>query len=125
MSWDQASRTIEGDLDPHKIAADIDRWGTDWAHKKHAADVLEKTTSATLAQLTNEVRRQYPEMSRKEAEDQAKGGQTYLDHLYAAADARRDSNLARVHYDAAMARFEALRSMEATRRTEMQTLSRR
>lgn len=117
--------TAVGDLDPAAIAQDIDTHGAAWAHKKHAADLLERSTKAVLAQLTNEVRRENHDMTRKEAEDVALGSEQYQDHLYAAADARRDANLARVKYDAAMARFEALRSLEATKRAEMNTLNRR
>ena len=122
-------RTAAGDIDPAAIANDIDTHGTAWAQKKHAADLLDKSTRAVLAQLTNAVRRetsaQGHNFTRKEAEDIALGSEEYLNHLYAAADARRDANLARVKYEAAQARFEALRSHEATRRVEMNTLSRR
>ncbi len=117
--------TAEGDLDPSAIAHDIEKFGKDWAQKKHAADLLEKSTSAVLAQLTNEVRRADVDLTRKEAEDIAKGSPQYLGHIYATADARLASNLARVAYDAANARFEALRSLEATKRAEINTLHRR
>ncbi len=117
--------TAAGDLDPAAIAHDIDEHGSDWAKKKHAADLLERSTTAVLAQLTNEQRRLDITLSRKEAEDLAKGSKEYLDHIYASADARLASNLARVKYEAAQARFEALRSLEATKRTEIQHLSRR
>ncbi len=117
--------TAAGDLDPLAISRDIEQFGTDWSHKKHAADLLEKSNKAVLAQLTNAERRRDTSLSRKEAEDLAMGSDDYQNHLYACADARRDANLARVKYDAAQARFEALRSLEATKRAEMQTLSRR
>jgi hypothetical protein len=117
--------TAVGDLDPAAIAHDIDTHGTAWAHKKHAADLLEKSTRAVLAQLTNAVRKEDITLTRKEAEDVALGSEEYQNHLYATADARREANLARVKYEAAQARFEALRSLEATRRIEISTLSRR
>lgn len=120
-----AFHTAAGDLDPAAIAHDIDLHGSDWAKKKHAADLLEKSTKAVLAQLTNAIRKKNAEMTRKEAEDLALGGEDYLGHIYAACDARRDANVAHVKYQAAQAQFEALRSLEATKRTEMQHLSRR
>jgi hypothetical protein len=125
--WDPNAKThnAAGELDPAAIAHDIDVHGTAWAHKKHAADLLERTTGAVLAQLTNAIRREQPDLTRKESEDIAKGSEDYLNHLYAAADARRDANLARVKYEAAQARFEAIRSLEATRRVEINTLHRR
>jgi hypothetical protein len=122
---DSDPRSANGDLDPAAIAHDIDVHGTAWAHERHAAESLEKTTRAVLAELTNNVRRENPDLSRKESEDIALGSEQYRTHLYACADANRAANLARVKYEAARARFEAIRTLEATKRAEMQTLSRR
>ncbi len=118
-------RDAHGDIDPAAIAHDIEVHGTNWSHKKHAADALEKSTGAILAQLTNAIRREQIDLTRKEAEDLAKGSEEYLAHIYATVDARRAANLARVKYDVAQAKFEAIRSAEATRRAEINTLSRR
>jgi hypothetical protein len=117
--------TPEGDLDPLSISADIEKYGTAWAQARADADALEKTTPSYRAELTNNIRRDNPKVSRKEAEDMAIGSPDFRAHLLAGVDARHRANVARVKYDSAQARFEALRSVEATRRTEMNTISRR
>ncbi len=111
-------------INPHRLSHEIGRVGADWAQKKHAADLLEKSTRAVLAQITNRCREQDPELTRKEAEDRALGSDEYLSHIYAAVDARRDANLARVKLDALNAMVEAIRSAEATKRAEIRSFHR-
>lgn len=118
-------RTVQGDLDPRKIAHDIETHGAEWANLKAAADLLEKTNKALLAQLTNKARAESPGISRREAQDLAEGSAEYAAHITKTVGLRRDANLARVKYEAAQVRFEAMRTVEATKRAEMATLSRR
>lgn len=108
-------------FDPHRLSAEISRVGTDWVHKKHAADTLDKTTKSVLAELTNKAREADPDISRKEAEDIALASLDYRAHVYAAVDARREANLARVRLDALNAVVEAMRSAEATKRAELRS----
>jgi len=111
-------------IDPSRLSAEISRVGTDWVQKKHAADLLDKSTKAVLAQITNRMRQADPDLTRKEAEDLALGSDDYLSHVYATVDARRDANLARVQLDALNAMVEAIRSAEATKRAEMRSFHR-
>lgn len=113
------NREEDEELDPHRIAHDLETLGSDWAYKKEAADLLEETKSATRAEITNRRRAMDPELSRKEAEDLALGSPEWLEHINAMVVARRDANIARARYDAARARFEAMRTKEATRRAEL------
>lgn len=107
------------DLDPMVVAHRLEEAGKDWAEKKHAADLLTKTEKAVLSELTNKIRRDHPGMSRREAEDIARGSPEFRDHLHAMSDAVRDANIARAKYDAERAKFEAMRTNEATKRAEM------
>ena len=122
---DGGYRTPEGDLDPNKVAYDIERSGKAWAQLHHAATLLEKSEKAVLSQLTNAERKEDPSISRKEAEDIARGSDQYLDHIYAMVEARRKANIAKVEWMASQARFEAMRTAESTRRAEMNAYNRR
>lgn len=113
-----------GDLDPRVIANELEEFGTDYANAKHAADLLENTTSAVRAELTNLKRKEFPDLSRKECEDLALADPEWRRHQYATADAIREKNLALAKWKAAQAKFEALRTAEATKRAAMHMGSR-
>jgi hypothetical protein len=107
-------------IDPNEIAHLIEEAGTAWAHAVHAADLLEKTTRPVLSEITNNIRKAEPDLSRREAEDLAQATPQYLEHIYAALDARREANIARAKLDAAKAKFEAMRSAQASHRASIQ-----
>lgn len=116
---DSRYRNHEGDLDPNVISHELDEAGRAYANAKHAADLLEGTNGAVRAELTNAKRREFPELSRKECEDMALGSPEWRNHVYATADAVREKNLALARWKAVQARFEAMRTAEATRRAQM------
>lgn len=118
-------RTPEGDIDPQRIGHGIEELGKRWAELTHAAHLLEKTRDATLAQLILGNLEASPGQSMRRAELAAKASDDWSNHIYAIADARLKANLAKIEYDAACATFEAMRTAEATRRAEMQTLGKR
>lgn len=104
------------DFDPHRLAHEIETTGEDYADKKHAADLLVKTEKSVLATLTCDIRKEHPDISRKEAEDMALASTEFKDHIYAMADAVRAAAISKAHYEAARAKLEAMRTAEATKR---------
>ena len=116
---DRKYRNHEGDLDPLVIAHELEEAGVEYADKKHAADLLDGTRSAVRAQLTNEKRREFPELSRKECEDLAIATDEWRNHVYACADAEKARNIAYAKWKAVQAKFEAMRTAEATRRAQL------
>lgn len=114
----------ETPTDPRALADAIQKTGDARAHAQHTWELLEKTTKSVLSELTNNERRLDPELSRKEAEDIAQGSEEFRAHIYATLDAKRAYNLADVAFVAAKARFEATRSVEASRRAQVQAFGR-
>lgn len=118
MSW----RTDDGSVDYRQIGADLDRLGKIWADLDHAQRLLEKTKDTVFAKLVFE--RVEAGESRSKAELAVKASDAWENHIYATVAARHQANLAKVAYEAAKAEYEALRTAEATRRVEMNTLHR-
>jgi hypothetical protein len=112
-------RTCDGSLDPHQIMRDLARVGTDYANLKHAFKTLEKTQKPVLSKLTNDARRDDPDLSRREAEDIATASEIFTEHLHKMQQAELQKDLAYAQLEALRAFIEALRSHEATRRSEM------
>lgn len=96
----------------HRVVA----LGEEWATLNAAADLLEESKKTVLAEL----QKQAQGGGVAERERTALADPIYGDHLDAMVDARRKANIARIHYDAAKAWIEMARSMESTRRAEMQ-----
>lgn len=101
--------------DPARFAQSIVSRGELWADANAAAELLEETKGTLLAKLQKE---HFSEAGWK-AEALAKADPRYEEHLKAMVDARRLANLARVRYDGAKAMGEFARSVESTRRAEM------
>jgi len=106
-------------LDPHVLAHELEHFGRQYADKKHAYELLNKTRASLLSKLTNDVRREFPAMSRKEAQDMAEGSDDYVSHLIAIVDAEREKNYASAIWKSCQAKFEGMRTAEATRRAEL------
>ena len=117
---EQWGRDADGNFEPYRLAHALQQKGEDWANKAAAADLLEKTSPAVLAQLTNEIRAAEGG-SRKVAEDLALGSAAYLEHIQARVEARRVANIARANYDAIRVLIDAMRTVEATRREELKS----
>lgn len=102
-----------------ELVEEINKCGKDWADKSHAATLLEETKTAVRSEIANRIRRTNPHMTRRDAEVEALVSDDYRSHIVAMADARRDANLARVHYENAKAKFDAMRTAEVSRRAEL------
>ncbi len=102
--------------DPSQIAHELSERGLDWADKDAAFRALDDTTKSVLSQaMAKSV-----EKSNAAAETEARRSQMYRMHLEALAEARRQSNRARVKFDTYKVWIELMRSKETTRRAEMQ-----
>lgn len=125
---DGGGQLVDQRIDPHRIAQAIEMAGKAWADAAHAANLLEKTKDSVLAELIlstrDDVEPGEKKMAWTEAEMRAKASEDWQNHVYAMIEARHKANLARVHYDATTAKFEALRTAEASRRAELQNLGR-
>lgn len=117
-------RDESGSLDPDRIAHDIAEKGEIWARLDDASRLLERTRDTVLARLILDIKDR-EKCSMRQAELLAKASNDWENHVYAATEAKLKANLARVQFDAAKARFEAMRSAEASRRAEMTTFGRR
>ena len=108
-----------GALDPNEVYQRLVRLGEDWADAEAAADLLEETRKSVLARLTLE-RMGNDGRARVNAEQAALTTLEYRAHLEAMVTARQKATRLRVRYDAARTWSDLLRTMQATRRVEMQ-----
>lgn len=98
--------------------------GEAWAESNAAADALEDTAKTLLAQITQEYMLESKlsggkGIPRTEADMKALSDERYIEHLKNASEARKKANTCRVKYDMGKAYVDLLRSVHATRRTEM------
>jgi hypothetical protein len=112
-------RTAEGDLDPNQIATDLDRFGREYAEAYANAKLLEEQKSIVFSTLVLHYREAGPRVSRADAEDHARTSEEYSVHIETMVEARRRANIAKARWMAVQARFEAMRTAEATRRAEL------
>jgi hypothetical protein len=103
------------DFDPDKIHARLVTLGEEWADKEAAADLLEQTRRNVRA----EIMRQSNESSVAAAEAHAESSIRYKEHVVSMVEARRIANRAHVNYKAAQVWVEMARSVESTRRAEL------
>lgn len=106
-------------LDPNEVYQRLVKLGEDWADAEAAADLLEETRKSVLARLTLE-RMTGDTRTRVTAEQSALTTLEYRSHLEAMVTARQKATRLRVRYDAARTWSDLLRTMQATRRVEMQ-----
>ncbi len=104
------------EFDPSQIAYELSERGLDWADKDAAFRALDDTTKSVLSQAMA----QSVEKSNAAAETDARRSPMYGTHLVALAEARRESNRARVSFDVYKIWIDLMRSKETTRRAEMQ-----
>jgi hypothetical protein len=101
------------DFDPEAIYHRLAEAGEEWADKDAAANILEETKKTLLAELM-----QGFQGSNAERERCALADTTYKLHLKNMTVARKESNRARVRYDAMRVLAEMRRTQESTRRAE-------
>jgi hypothetical protein len=123
-----ADQLVDQRIDPHRIAQDMEQVGMRWADSQNAANLLDKTWESVKAELILNMRDSVEPGEKKlpwnEAELRAKASEEWANHTYAMVEARHKANQDRVRYDALKAKFEALRTAEASRRAELQNLGR-
>ena len=88
--------------------------GEEWADKEAAAQLLEDTKTATLAQWCAEL----GDIPVNRAEQSVKSSPRWRTLIESIVEARKQANVARVRYDYQRARFSEIQSMEATARAE-------
>lgn len=88
--------------------------GEDWADKEAAAQLLEDTKSAYLAQKVAE----YGDIPVNRAEQKVKASKEWDTHVRKIVEARKIANVAKVHLEAMRMRYNEWNNEEANRRTE-------
>jgi hypothetical protein len=102
------------------IPADVYRefvtTGSAWAEAHCTASQLEDQLKPLLSSLTIQAKQVHGVKSMAEAKEIAQSSSLYRDSITAANDARKESNLCKVRYDATRSLFDAQRTVEATQR---------
>jgi hypothetical protein len=102
-------------IDPTKLYQKMYDAGADWSDKDAAANLLEETKKSVLAQIASSV-----VGTNADRERHALATQEYQDHVKAMVDARKEANKARAQYDSIRTYIELVRTVESTKRAEMQ-----
>jgi len=123
----ERGRTAAGEIDPNAIANEIECRGRAWAELKATAKLLElqmpSVKAATIQLLLDQgATATGRKITRRDAEDLALLDPEFQLAQETAVYARRAANMA--EFKAVQARFEAMRTAEATRRAEMHAFSR-
>lgn len=92
--------------------------GLDWADKEAAAQMLEDSKSAVLAQKCAEL----GDIPVNRAEQTVKASSFWAEYIKKAVAARQEANVARVEMEYRRMRFNQRQSQEANARAEMRTL---
>lgn len=108
------------EVDPNVVYQKLLDAGNEWSDAEAAASLLEETKKSVLANLMSKV----VEKSVAAKETYALQTKDYQDHLRSMVEARRIANRARVKYNSMKVWADMYRTAEATKRVEMQNLSR-
>lgn len=104
-------------MDPNKIYQKIHDSGQEWVRLQAKSDLIHECQKSELATL---VLKYLPECkSMAEAETRARASDDWREFLKMMVAAKEMANEARVKYHAAQSWFEAMRSVESTKRAEM------
>jgi len=93
--------------------------GEDWSSKEAAAQLLEETKSAIMAQR----QAMLPEMPVNRAEQIVKASPDWHDHIEKIVEARRVANLAKIELEVIRMRFNEQNNIQANARLEMKMTS--
>lgn len=102
---------------PSEIASKLADAGREWADKESAASLLEETRKSVRAQLACGYFEEAG--SAAKAELKAEADTRYIDHVKAMVEARKQANIARVNYDSGRIWTDLVRTIEASKRAEM------
>lgn len=103
--------------DPTAIRERLVTSGEEWAEKEAAASWLEDSRKSVRAQLAMTHLKVAGSMGK--AELMAEADQEYVQHLEKTIQARKLANIAKVNYEGNKVWVDLVRSLEATRRQEM------
>lgn len=92
--------------------------GEDWAEKEAAAQLLEDTKSAVMAQRQIGL----GDMPVNRAEQTVKASKDWQEHIAKIVDARKAANLAKIELEAIRMEFMEYNNKEANARAEMKML---
>jgi signal recognition particle GTPase len=98
------------------LAHQIEDVGNDAADKEAAAALLVKSLPHILSAMTNDERKRDTDLSRKEAEDLAKGSYAYQQAIREAVEAEREAARAKASYEAVKAYARLIQTEQANRR---------
>jgi hypothetical protein len=104
------------EFDPDKIRERLAQVGEEWADKDAAANLLEETKNSLLAELMNTANAS----SEAERKRIAQADPAFKLHLANMVTARKEANRARVRYETGKMWAELKRSVESTKRAELQ-----
>jgi hypothetical protein len=111
-------------IDPTKLYQKMYDAGADWSDKDAAANLLEETKKSVLADIMQEVAHRAAAAGESATaaalERIALANAAYKEHVRAMVEARREANKARAQYDAIRTYIELVRTVESTKRAEMQ-----
>jgi len=91
----------------------------DWAEKEAAADLMEQSKSAVMAQMQSVL----GDMPVNRAEQIVKSSPDWKEYIERTVDARKAANLAKVEMEFSRMRFQEQMSNEANQRAEVRLLS--
>lgn len=94
--------------------------GEDWADKEAAAQLLEDTKSAVMAQWQTEL----GDLPVNRAEQTVKASARWRSYIQDTVDARKAANLAKVRLEATRMKAMEYQAKEANNRTEMRIMGR-
>lgn len=94
--------------------------GEDWADKEAAAQLLEDSKSAVMAQWQTEL----GDIPVNRAEQIVKASARWRDYIQDTVDSRRAANKAKVYLESVKMRAMELHAAEANQRTEMKIMGR-
>jgi hypothetical protein len=106
--------------DPRKLVEHLRLAGEDMAKLNCAAKLLEDTRGSVLAQIMKE----QGDVSVAKAEMLAKADERYINHIKCEAEARKNADMAKVRWISGQAYLDLIRTMEASKRSEMQMAGR-
>ena len=105
-------------IDPDEVFHKISNAGLEWVNLNAKAKLLEDCEKSELSQIIQEYVKKGSK-SMASAESEARADQRTFDYICNKTNARRDSDEAKVKYEAAKTWFEAVRTKAATERQEM------
>jgi hypothetical protein len=104
------------DFDPDRIRERLAKVGEEWADADAAANLLEETKNSVLSELMNTANAS----SEAERKRIAQADPAFKLHLANMVNARKEANRARVRYETGKMWAELKRSVESTKRAELQ-----